>query len=523
MLSISSQFLKVFPAVLAAALVWPLLALAQTGSVAISVDLDSTLHRMRGGIGASWHAIEDSIPVSGNTSHGGSGWGANPAPEDEAAWQAVYAHAGWLGLDFCRVELEQRMYEPEKGRFDWESREMRILYRILDWCEKNQADVFLQQMWSNADWIAYPEFRGDPVKRVHSAPVSLEDFAQGLAALAGHLIQDKGYTCIKWLCINNEPGYDWSWWQMPPNETAPFTPALELVRETLDRKGISLPLSGPDWTDTPALTPEKLDFDRYLGAYDIHSYYSRYDWMKRDENRPDLPLSLVEQRLGDWAGWAHQRNKPFFLSEVGSMIFGWHADNNGPNTFPAALKDAELVLRGLNQRVDGFNKWSFINRGDLDGQWQLINTWDIKGGKLLEKYSPKPNSYFVYGLVSRFTVKYSRVPVTTVKGGALEGLTRVFAAALESPGGELTLLVVNDADSAFPAGLSLNGLKKETTLYKYQVTSEQKDNPGLIIEPLNGINLNPELNAFSDELPASSLTIYTTYRLEHRDWGVIAE
>ena len=66
-------------------------------------------HRMRGGIGASWHAIEANIPVEGDRSHGGSGWGANPPPEDDLAWQAVYRHADWLGLDFCRVELEQRM------------------------------------------------------------------------------------------------------------------------------------------------------------------------------------------------------------------------------------------------------------------------------------------------------------------------------------------------------------------------------------------------------------------------------
>ena len=33
---------------------------------------------------------------------------------------------------------------------------MRILYRILDWCQRNKADVFLQQMWGNVRWNAFP-------------------------------------------------------------------------------------------------------------------------------------------------------------------------------------------------------------------------------------------------------------------------------------------------------------------------------------------------------------------------------
>ncbi len=188
--------------------------------VRISVNPGTVLNTMRGGIGASWHAIEEPIPYSdqpdpvfGNKSHGGSGWGAYPPADDEAAWRQIDRHARWLGLDWNRVEFEQRIYEPEKDRFDWDNREMRILYRILDWCEKNRADVFLQQMWSNVGWNAFAPWRDDPVGRVHSGPLSMEDFAKGLAALVEHLVKRKGYTCVRWVCITNEPNGNWSWWQ----------------------------------------------------------------------------------------------------------------------------------------------------------------------------------------------------------------------------------------------------------------------------------------------------------------------
>ena len=144
--------------------------------VTIQVDCGQAINTMRGGLGASWHAIEATIPYGvkhpyfDGYSHGGSGSGAYPAADDEHAWQQIYRHARWLGLDWNRVEIEQRIYEPERGKFTFDSPEMRILYRILDWNERNHADVFFQQMWCNTAWLAYPEFRNDPVGRVHQRP-----------------------------------------------------------------------------------------------------------------------------------------------------------------------------------------------------------------------------------------------------------------------------------------------------------------------------------------------------------------
>ena len=108
----------------------------QSPEVRIQLNLGGLTRTMQGGIGASWHAIENPIPVEGDTSHGGSAWGGNPPAKDRKAWRRTYRRAEWLGLDFCRVEVEQRMYEPERGRFTWDSAEMGILYRILDWCER---------------------------------------------------------------------------------------------------------------------------------------------------------------------------------------------------------------------------------------------------------------------------------------------------------------------------------------------------------------------------------------------------
>ena len=121
----------------------------------IDVDPSVVIRQMAGGMGASWHAINKELPLNNekykiqvrSVAPRGSAYGGNPPVSNTKAWEQIYNHASWLGLNFVRVELSQRMYEPERRRFDWENEEMQALYKILDWCQQNNADVFLKQMW----------------------------------------------------------------------------------------------------------------------------------------------------------------------------------------------------------------------------------------------------------------------------------------------------------------------------------------------------------------------------------------
>jgi hypothetical protein len=497
---------------------------AASGEVRITVDAATVVNVMRGGIGASWHAIEQPIPYSdkpdpvfGNKSHGGSGWGAYPPAEDTAAWQQIGRHARWLGLDWNRVEVEQRIYEPQRGQFSWDNPEMRILYRILDWCEKQKADVFLQQMWGNVRWNTFPQWRDDPLGRVHSAPLSMEDFGEGLAALVEHLIKKKGYTCIRWVCINNEPNGGWSWWQRPPNELLPLRPGLAAVRKSLDARGLRIPLSGPDLTGGVPPISRQFDFLDLLGAYDFHSYDENFDWTSKGQ------MLAFDKNTADWTVAAHKAGKPFFMSEFGTMANGWGSDHPGPGSYVSTLHDAELVVRRLNCGVDGFNRWSFLNRGDLDGQWQFIETWDRKTKKLLRDYAPHPNTYFVVGLLTRFIAKHSAVLSCQVDGGKIDRWQRVFAVALRSPGGNLTLAVVNDAPSEFPLALDVRGLPRAVLLHRYSVTEKERDRADVKINPQTEFHVAPNAAVLKDRLAPMSLTVYSTYRLAHDDPGIVAE
>ena len=490
------------------------LALHAESSAILTVKANGPAHQMAGGIGASWHAIRVKQRFDGTLRYRydvhhdnpqGSAVGANP-PLGSAAWKDIDRLGTWLGLDWLRVEMDRRMYEPQKGQFDWDNEEMRTLYRILDWCQRNDADVFLTEMWRNVDWLAYPD-----VHPLLSAPASPEDFAEGLAALADHLIRQKHYTCIKWLCIANEPpGGTWGyWWSRGPDD-APLTPAFKAVREALNRRGIDLPLSGPDWTDLPKLEPARLDFTPYLGALDIHSYRA--------------PNDETSRTIEEWARWAHQQRKPFFLSELGDMSLGWGTNNPGPRSFEAVLSNAEKILRGLNAGVDGFNRWSFLNRGDLDGQWQLVRTWDAEAGRFRAHAEPEPVPFYGYAMLTRFTAKHSRVlPCEWQLSSKDAAPPRVFAAALRSPQSRLTLLLANRESAALAIHCCWQGLDRKAVLHRYELTEEKAKKPGFRLASAGRLTLSPSQSDFNYTLPPRSLVVFSSYDRKPEAPGVIAE
>ncbi len=472
----------------------------------ITVDTMAVKHTMAGGAGASWHAMGPDaysykiLSARVNRDSRGSGWGGNPPLEYTDAWKDLSRHARWLGLDFMRVEIDTRMFEPERGKFDWQNDEMQTLYRILDHCQANQVDVFLTHMWSDVEWNAFPG-----AGRLQSAPKSVEDFAQGLATLMEYLVKTRHYTCIRWLCIVNEPGGNWSWWQGPDGKPTSLMPALHAVRAELDKRGIAVGLSGPDWSDMGQNSRE-FDFnDRTVAALDAHNYSC-------------FPNTRF-QKL--WADMAHAQGIPFFQSEFGD----WGGDDPftnhttaTPKSYSNQLVNAEKVLQGMNVGVDGFNRWSFVNRGDLDGQWQLVRTFDTSTWQYFQRVTPEPVPYFSYGILTRFLAKHSAVLQSQCDDPDL------IVSASRSPRGNLTIFILNKSTAEEPLSLDLANLARALTLYQYQVTESSVENPAFEMNPLETIQVSAAAKpALKDKLPAMSITVYSTYKLMHSDPGITAD
>jgi hypothetical protein len=129
----------------------------------------------------------------------------------------------------------------------------------------------------------------------------------------------------------------------------------------------------------------------------------------------------------------------------------------------------------------------------------------------------------VLGLLSRFTAKHSTVFSCQVTGGTIEPHQRVFAVPLRSPKGNVTLAVINDANQGWDATVDIRAVAANTRLYRYDVSRADQDRTDVTISPKNEFVVGGASSSFRDKLAPESLTIYTTYRLEHSAPGIITE
>jgi len=497
--------------------------------VQISIDPNTVINTMQGGFGASMHAIEDSLPVSTDggkyRSWGGSVWGGNPPAEDSARWNAIFAHADWLGFDWCRVEIDHGMYEPEKGTFTFDNREMRILYRYLDYCQSRNVDVYFTEMWPDVKWLVHKNFLGDAVAELRSAPNDFTAWAKGYSRLLNYLINERGYTCIKWVSVNNEPHENWSWWKAADGTPQDILAGLQAMKPEMDALNLPCKLVA---TDAPFKyeIKDEAKYLPYIGAMAFHDYSSVFDWWT------NLPyMQHTEMALLKWKDFARTNgNLPVFMAEFGSFLFGIVKDTDGPARWISLIHDAELVIRLTNAGIDGMNRWSFINRGDLDGHWEMINTWDAKNQRLADSITPHQNSYYVYGLISRFTAKYSDVLKTTVTGGAdtttfvsQDGsrlpLQRVFAATFRSPGSKtISTFILNDSETVRVAKIDLSTLPKGT-YYLYELNQSAKDITDVSVEPVREITGQKTTITLQPE----SLVLVSGYKLKMGDKGITVD
>jgi len=483
---------------------------ASAGPLTIKVS-DHLAHQMLSGVGASWHSILHP-PIS----HGGSAFGGTPpvTPQHEQLWASLEEHASWLGLKFIRAELDWRQWQPEKGRFTWDSPELKILDRILRWAQRHGSDVMLQSMWLNVEWLTFPEYRHDPALTQVSAPADLDAFAAGWVELLRELIERRGFTCIRWINLVNEPNF--YWWLVPPDngvnqdrakQTLYLAEALRKVRAAIQAANLPVKIMGPDFTDLPVI--EKLSAEPWwphVDDVDFHSYCSCFDWEDATAQPAASAYHMgrrLEQTLAKYRLETKTAGRGLFLTEFGTQTYGYKADDPAPGSFKASLKDTELLIRGLNLGVDGFNHWSFTNRGDMDGQWQFVDTWNRQWKHWLDETTPHRHAYYVLGLATRHLPHRAKILATEVSGGESEGCQRVWAAAVRSPkDASLTVLVVNDAEQSWKVRLQVAGRTRD--LKKLSSTREVAPENLLQYE-----DLPMQSGAVELILPPFSLTILT--------------
>jgi len=219
--------------------------------------------------------------------------------------------------------------------------------------------------------------------------------------------------------------------------------------------------------------------------------------------------------LADWVKYAASKNKPFFISEIGNMDLGFGADHPGPKTFKAALSNASDIALGMNLGVDGFNRWSFTNRGDMDAQWQLVKTYDIPSKTYLKNIPPENEAYYGFAMITRFMGKYASVLATKTD----QKLDGVVITSYKNRDGNLSVLMVNNGKEHVTIDISMLNVTKKQALSFYQVTESLVKSPDFKLNPQK-VYKNLAMLKNMILLP-ESISILTTNNLTQESSGII--
>jgi len=205
--------------------------------------------------------VDDSKVASAGFIGFGAEWdaaGYTQSGVTDQDYQVIEKRIRWMRLPVVRKAMLTRWALIADGVFDFETQEMRDLYRQLDICQREGITVFLTDWGCERSWNAAPGVQD----------VSDPKYAKAIGTYLDHLINKRGYTSIKYLIVVNEPNFetrDFEDWK-----TALQNVRAELASRHLDR---AVTLAGPDHSYAEGWLYRSVDqLAGALGAYEVHRY-----------------------------------------------------------------------------------------------------------------------------------------------------------------------------------------------------------------------------------------------------------
>jgi hypothetical protein len=446
------------------------------------------------GAGALLFCLQTSnaVLIAGKGAIGSSYGKCLPDPDDDASWTKIFNYMNWCGFSFIRLNYEHAMIQPAKNVFIWdnpagypdETKNYKILLKILDWAQANKVDVDLEEEGINTKWLIVS---GVDINR--SPPNDYNQWTKGVSAFMDKLINGLNYSCIKMFCIANEPIWWWNWYN------GDLPKAYSTLRPALTNLGITIPFVGPDMHNGAGQSTITGTWDvskSYIGVYSEHNYA---------ESQRDM--------LGTRPTDVQYTPVPTFWTEFAG------GDNSG---YDWNISVARWQLGCYNNGVDGLTRWSFLNNNDIDGNFSTLQTFDVTTQSLLKNITRTPNLFYIDGLISRYVAKGSNIYTTKTDNSYLT------PTMFESPNGNITLIITNsNKNDICPVNFTFQNLKTNKTLYCYRITEVNKNAENVTVAPSAPIVVTADSPTFTDNLSKNSIYVYSTYNLQSADNGIVED
>lgn len=393
------------------------------------------------------------------------------------------------------IRIARTFYRPDWAmgdgpwlKADWESRQMKALYAWLADMQRLGIDVALNMGW----W-----FPRDVIwnrdQHLPSYPDDLKNYCQWLSESIHQIVQRRGFSNVKYIVMFTEPSDGYGDTARGKEVWAYYKEVVLAANQRLidDKRRHLVKLVGPNTSQAPLwLDKVAQELNGAIDIYASHNYnFTSYqDWLAMAQKIQAAVAST---------------GKPFWVDEYGVQDFALR--KSGRYGTVLALANAAFLNAGAQSTFLWILNDQYypaplkhLTNGDsfLDGKhsWGLF-PW------LAESHAPRP-SWEAFVLLSRFLGQAGSKVLKTEGGAELP------IAAVEQPGGELNLLVVNGRQESREVAIEVSRAE-DRPMYRYAFDPQDGAQPGAgraAAVPWQGAGRRLE-----DRLAAGEVVIYSTH------------
>ncbi len=289
-------------------------------------------------------------------------------------FQVIGERIKWMNIPIVRIMMQTRWCFSESTGYDWDNDDMNALYRHLNFCKQNNIEVLLTDWGVEVDWLAV-----DGITKTDDAL-----YAEVIGNYLDYLVNKKGFTCIKYFSLVNEPNYEVGNFERWRNG---FENVFNvLIDKELNKK---IKLVAPGQSNNKEWFFDTVDEARFaVDVYDAHLYA----W-KEKTITGGVNSELKE--LWDYAKSIDPNieKKQFFVTEAGmrdgqSASVSLEIDNYYYGVFMI-----DFAIQALHSGASAVLAWMLDDNSHPDFQWGLWR--DKKNGMQMRPW------FFTWSLLTK--------------------------------------------------------------------------------------------------------------------------
>lgn len=442
-------------------------------------------------------------------------WLGSPTLSDED-WNTVFERVSFMRPGMVRIMVSQGWNYIDGTEFN-PSKSDAILGKILDYCQKNGITVQLGE-WGHVGGSAVDQ-----------------KWVENAVSFLSYLVKDKGYTCIRYYTLVNEPNGNWS---STKGDYNIWERIISAFAKKMEEKGLLdyVEIMGPDISirDTNNVSwiiRAKKNLYNEVQAYDIHIY-------------PDnmaVYTGSFSKLLATYKA-ASDRSRDMVIGELGfkydsNSILGkenqfrirncqYAAEDSQMMVYDSfyGIDMVDATIQAMSEGYSGVIYWmlddAMYNETGMSSSMRLKKWgfWNILGEEKFNDTSDENLRPWFYpiSLMCRYFPSGMNIMEVVLPVPTLQGLRATFGIK----DGKCTLAIVNNSNNDYEFTLKADNITDVDKLNFYKYSSKEgceydgaTDTHGFPIPESKDVKFEKLSDSgFDISIPAKTFILYTNLK-----------